>query len=223
MFLGHFGVGFGAKRFAPGVSLGALFVACQLADLLWPNLVLLGVERLEIEPGATRVTPLDFVSYPYSHSLVGLAIWAALFAGLYWIVRRSPLRAAVVIAAAVLSHWVLDVVSHRPDMPLTLRGGPLYGLGLWNSLPATLATELGLLALGVFLYVRATRPVDRKGRLALGGLLVFLVAVYLASLLGPPPPSPGAVAWGAQAMWLVVLWGYWVDRHRVARAPAART
>lgn len=220
MFLGHFGIGFGAKRFAPSVSLGALLVACQLADLLWPNFVLLGIERLEIEPGATRVTPLDFASYPYSHSLAALAIWAILFAVLYRLVRRSPLGAAVVIAAVVLSHWVLDVVTHRPDMPLVLSGGPLLGLGLWNSVPATLVAELGLLALGTVLYLRATRPVDRKGTLALAGLLVFLVVVYLANLLGPPPPSAAAVAWSAQAMWLIVLWGYWVDRHRVARETA---
>jgi hypothetical protein len=88
MFLGHFGVGFGAKRFAPRASLGTLFLAALFADLLWPTLLLLGVERVRIAPGITRVTPLDFVSYPISHSLALIALWGLVFAALYWAARR---------------------------------------------------------------------------------------------------------------------------------------
>lgn len=219
MFIGHFALGFGAKRLAPTASLGTLFAACQLADLLWPTLVLLGVERFAIAPGDTVVTPLRFEHYPWSHSLVALVGWAALAGVALRLLRRaSPAGNAVVVAALVLSHWVLDVVSHRPDVPIDLGGGARVGLGLWNSLPATLAVEGLLFALGVALYARATQAIDRIGRWALWALVAFLGVVYLANLFGPPPPDVGAVAWTAESMWLLVAWGWWVDRHRRPRA-----
>lgn len=217
MFIGHFAVGFGAKRAMPAVSLGSLFLACQLADLLWPSFVLLGLERFEIDPGNTAVTPLDFVSYPYSHSLVALLGWGLAFAVLYRFVRRGPWSAALTLAAVVLSHWVLDVASHRPDMPVTLHGPERLGLGLWNSVPATVAVELTLFAAGVVLYHRATVPRDRTGSIALWSLVGFLLTISFANLVSPPPPSTMAVAWTAQAVWLIVAWGYWIDRHRQPR------
>jgi hypothetical protein len=121
----------------------------------------------------------------------------------------------------VLSHWLLDFLVHRPDLPLTIQGTERFGLGLWNSLPGTLAAELLLYALGVGLYVRFTRARDRWGTLGLWGLVGFLLIVYLANLFGPPPPSVGAIAWAGHAMWLLVAWGYWVDRHRQPRLNAA--
>lgn len=221
MFIGHFGLGFGAKRIAPKVSLGTLLLSAQLADLLWPTLVLLGVERVEIQPGATRVTPLVFVSYPYSHSLLALCLWGALCGGLYWALRRSRIGALTVFGL-VVSHWLLDFVSHRPDMPLGFGAGPKLGLGLWSSLPATVAVEGSLFVLGVVLYARSTVPRDKLGNLALWSLVGFLAVVYAANLLGPPPPSATAVAWSAEAMWLLVAWGYWVDRHRAPRLEPTR-
>ena len=223
MFIGHFAVGFGAKRAVPAVSLGSLFLACQLADLLWPSFVLLGLERFEIDPGNTAFTPLDFVSYPYSHSLVALLGWGLAFAVLYRLVRRGTWAAALTLAAVVLSHWVLDVVSHRPDMPVTLHGPERLGLGLWNSVPATLAVELALLAAGVALYHRATAPRDRTGSIALWSLVGFLLVITFANLASPPPPSTTAVAWTAQAVWLLVAWGYWIDRHRQLRSAVERS
>ena len=215
MFLGHFGLGFGAKKAAPAVSLGTFFVAAQFADLLWPTLVLRGIERVEVQPGATAVTPLDFVSYPYSHSLLALCVWGVLLGGIYLVVRRSRLPAAATLALLVVSHWVLDYVTHRPDLPLTLGGPARLGLGLWFSVPGTLAAELTLFMIGIVLYVRSTTPRDRAGSIGLWSLVVFLFVVYLASTFGPPPPSPAAVAWSAQAMWLLVVWAYWVDNHRL--------
>jgi hypothetical protein len=217
MFIGHFAVGLGAKRVAPALSLGALFLAVQLADLLWPTFVLLGVERFAIVPGITAVTPLDFIRYPYSHSLVALLGWGALLGLVYAIGRRAGLVASLTLAVLVVSHWVLDVLTHRPDMPITLHGARRLGLGLWDSLPGTLVVELLLFAAGVAVYLRATRARDRVGRLAFWALVAFLVIVYLANLFGPPPPSVAAVAWSAEAIWLLVAWGYWIDRHREAR------
>jgi len=216
MFIGHFAMGFGAKRFAPEVSLGVLFLACQLADLIWPNLVLLGIEHLSIEPGATVMTPLDFSSYPYSHSLLALLVWASLFAALYMALSHTGRRAAVVIAALVFSHWMLDVLSHQPDMPLALGDAPRIGVGLWNYPAIAIPVELLLFAMGVWLYSRCTEPLNRKGSVGLWLLVLFLLVTYLASVFGPPPPSPAAVAWSAQAMWLIVAWGFWIDRNRTA-------
>jgi len=217
MFLGHFAVGMGAKRVAPELSLGTLFVAAQLADLIWPVLVLAGVERVEIAPGATAVTPLDFVSYPWSHSLVALVVWGALLALAWLALRRGLPGAALVLFATVVSHWLLDVASHRPDMPITLTGTRRLGLGLWNSVPATLLVEALLFAGGIWLYLRSTRARDRVGRLALAGLLAFLAVIYVANVFGPPPPSARVIAWSGLAMWLLVLWASWADRHREPR------
>ena len=217
MFVGHFALAFGAKRFAPVVSLGTLFLACQFADLLWPVLVLIDVEQVAIVPGITAVTPLDFVSYPYSHSLMALVIWAALAAMVYRVVRGFRFPAMLTVAALVVSHWVLDAVSHRPDLPLTVGGSARVGLELWSSLPGTLIVEMSLFAAGVVMYVRQTTARDRVGSIAFWGLVGFLVVVSLANMFGPPPPSPAAGAWAAQAMWLLVAWGYWIDRHRVPR------
>jgi hypothetical protein len=222
MFLGHFGLAFGAKNAAPAVSLGTLFAACQFADLLWPNLVLLDVEHLNVQPGATVMTPLDFASYPYSHSLVALLMWSALFALVYKAVMQSRTAAAVTLGVLVLSHWLLDVIAHRPDMPIGLSGTTRLGLGLWNSTAGTLAVEFLLLAAGLLLYTRSTVARDRVGSAGLWALVAFLAVVYLASTFGPPPPDANAVAWSAQAMWLLVGWGYWIDRHRAPLRVVAR-
>ena len=218
MFIGHFALAFGAKKFAPQVSLGILFLACQLADIIWPNLVLLGIEALEVEPGITVMTPLNFVHYPYSHSLIALLLWGAIFAVLYALLRRSGTKAAIVIGMLVLSHWVLDVLTHRPDMPISLADSSVIGFGLWNFPVFAIPLELILFGVGIWLYLRYTRPLDRQGSIGFWALTLFLLVVYAANLLGPPPPSSAAVAWSAQALWLVIAWGFWVDHHREPRA-----
>lgn len=213
MFIGHFAVALAAKRAVPEVSLGTLFLAAQLADLVWPTLVLLGFEAFAVQQGITAVTPLEFIHYPYSHSLVGMAAWGLLLAILYLVARRD-LRAAAIIFALVLTHWVLDFITHRPDLPLTVGGDGRYGLGLWHSRLGTVAVEGALFAACVWLYASSTKAADRTGRWAFVALVAFLVLIYLANVFGPPPPSIGAVAWSAQAIWLLVAWGYWIDRHR---------
>jgi hypothetical protein len=215
VFLSHFGVGFGAKAAAPKTSLGTLFLAAQFVDLLWPSLLLLGIEKVEITPGITRVTPLDFTDYPITHSLIATLLWATLFAAAYFLLRKYP-KGAWVCGAAVISHWVLDLLSHRPDLPLVPGGATRVGLGLWNSLPATLLVELGIFVIGVWLYIRSTRPLDRTGTIALWSLVGFLSVIYFSNIFGPPPPSVIAIAVVGHAGWLLVIWAYWIDRHRVA-------
>jgi hypothetical protein len=214
MFVGHFAVGLAAKRAAPAVSLGVLFMACQLADLIWPTLVLMGIEQVEVDPGNTAFTPLRFVFYPYSHSLVALLGWGGLTGVMYAIVRRATGRDAVVIALVVLSHWALDALTHRPDMPLTITGSTRVGLGLWNHVTATLVVESAMLVVGLALYLRTTHARTRRDSLVFWSLIGVLVAIALGNMVSPPPPSATAVAWTVQSMWLFVGWAFWADRRR---------
>jgi hypothetical protein len=213
VFLGHFGVAFAAKRVAPRPSLGTAMLAAQWADSIWPLFVLLGIERAEIRPGVTVVTPLDFVSYPYSHSLIADLVWAALFGVVYGTLRKDW-RGAMWLGALVLSHWVLDVIAHRPDMP-TWPGGPILGAGLWNSLPATLVVEFALFAVGIWIYSRAAVARDTLGKVLLWTFAITLVVLYVAAVFGPPPPSERVLAYTGLLGWAFVAWGYWIDRHRV--------
>jgi len=213
VFIGHFAVGFASKRWAPRTSLAVLMAAPLLADIIWPVLVALGVETAHIVPGATVMTPMVFDSYPWSHSLLLNAVWAALFAGAVWMVQKDR-RAALVVAIGVLSHWVLDWISHAPDMPLW-PGGPREGLGLWNHATGTVLVEVVLFTVGVALYATATRARDRVGHLALWSLVAFLAVLYVVSVVSPPPPSIAPVAWfGIVAAVVFPLWAWWLDRHR---------
>ena len=213
MFIGHFATAYAAKRIAPRTSLGTLFAAAQLPDLVWPWLVLAGAERATIAPGDTAFTPLRFDSYPISHSLLTVVAWGAAFGALhFW--RRRRLLDALVLAALAVGHWFLDFVSHRPDMPLW-PGGPRLGLGLWNSVPATIVVELLMLASGLWLALSATRARDRLGRWGFVSLAALLLLLYAANVTSPPPPSMEAVGW-AGAIGGLVFWALaaWVDRHR---------
>lgn len=214
MFLGHFGAAFAVKPLAPRASLGTLVAAALFLDLVWPVLVLLGVERVRIDPGNTALTPLDFEHYPFTHGGLGVLFWAAAFGALYlW--RTGWRRGAAVVSALVVSHWVLDLVVHRPDLPLVWNG-PKVGLGLWQSVPATLAVELAIFGGGLLVYVRSTAARDAVGRFALAGYAALLLAIYAANVLGPPPPSARAVGVAGLGLWLFVAWAAWLDRHRAA-------
>ena len=216
MFLGHYAVALGAKRLAPAVSLGTLVAASQLVDLVWPVLLLVGVEHVRIDPGNTAFTPLDFYDYPISHSLIGALGWSAAFALVYYLFRRSA-RNALLLGGVAFSHWVLDLLTHRPDLPLAPGSPQMFGLGLWNSVWGTLVVESGLFLAGLFLYTRATTPADRIGAFGLWGFVLVLILIYAANVLAPPPPDAGAIAYAGNASWLFVLWAAWLDRHRRPR------
>jgi len=209
MFIGHAALAMAAKPLAPRASLGVAIAATYWLDLVWPVLVLAGIERVEIAPGDTAFTPLHFVHYPWTHSLLAALAWAVLFGAACWKLGR---RGALVMGALVFSHWVLDAISHRPDLPLWPGSGTLVGLGLWNSIPATLVIESALFVAGAAIYARSSgRP-----RFAFWALLAFFVLAYLGAAFGPPPPSAQAVAWSGIALLLLPLWAYWVDRPRAA-------
>lgn len=216
MFIGHYAVSFAAKRIAPHTSLGTLMAAALLLDLLWPILVLVGWEEVRIEPGNTRFTPLNFISYPISHGLVAAIGWATLFAALYYLFARYW-RGTLVVWLLVLSHWVLDFVTHRADMPL-YANGPKVGLGLWNSVVGTVAVEGLLYAAGVFVYFRVTRAKDSTGKWACVAFVIAMAALYVANIFSPPPPGVKPLLIGAIPFGLVpIAWGWWVDHHREPR------
>jgi hypothetical protein len=215
MFIGHLAVSFAAKRAVPGVSLAVLVAAALLADLLWPVFLMAGIEHVLIDPGNTTFTPLDFVSYPYSHSLALLAVWGAVF-GLVYAIATGNRTAWPVLAVVVLSHWVLDWITHRPDMPL-YPGGPTFGLGLWNSTGGTIVVELAMLIAGLAIYRRATRARSRAGRWGLTAFVAVLLTAYAGNIAGGPPPSLGVLQAVAAAGGLaLVAFSWWVDHHRVS-------
>lgn len=218
MFLGHFAVGLAARPIAPRVPLPILLLAPLLMDVLWPALVALGVERAQVVPGHLPASPLILEHMPYSHSLLAGVGWALALALVYGALARDG-RGGLIVAALVLSHWLLDWVSHEPDMPLA-PGSARYGLGLWRSLPATLVTELAMFAVGAALYTRATRatgPVGRYGWPALAGLLVL---GFVGGTAGAPPPSIDALLVSVGATIVVVIAvAIAVDRQRPAAPP----
>lgn len=212
MFIGHAAVALAAKPLAPRVSLGLLLTAAYWVDLVWPALLLAGVERVEISPGDTAFTPLAFVHYPWTHSLAAALAWSALFGLACW---RLGARNAAVLGALVCSHWLLDAIVHRPDLPLWPRGELLVGFGLWNSVAATLLIEGAMFAAGVTIYARHAPARDRIGSFAFWALIGFLVLAYMANIVGPPPPSVSAIAYvGLAGGLLFALWAGWADRHR---------
>jgi membrane-bound metal-dependent hydrolase YbcI (DUF457 family) len=212
MFVGHFAVAFVAKRAAPTVSLGTWFLACELVDLLWPLFLLLGIETVRIAPGVTAFTPLDFDHYPWTHSLLMCAVWAIVMGAFFWLRNRV---AAMLVALVVLSHWFLDAIVHRPDLPLAPGSDVKIGFGLWNYVTGTLVLELGMFALGLGFYLGGSQPIDRIGRYGLWALVIVLLLAYAGAAFGPPPPSVAAIAWaGILGGLLTAALGYWIGAHR---------
>jgi len=220
MFIGHFAMGFAAKRAAPRASLAILLAAPQVLDILWPIFNLCGIERAHIQPGATAASPLVLEYMPYSHGLVATIGWSLLVGVAYALLRRD-VRTAIVLGLLVSSHWVLDWISHSPDMPILHGDGPRYGLGLWNSIPATLCVESAMLLTGVLIYTRTTRPRDRIGSIALWALVAVLAAMFVGTMFGPPPPDGNAVFIAAIAAWSLLAVAWWIDRHRETVQSAA--
>jgi len=167
---------------------------------------------VRIAPGDTAYTPLAFVHYPWTHSLLMSLAWAIALGLLYRVAGGAP-RGAWVVGLLVASHWVLDWTTHRPDLQLVPWAPRRVGLGLWNSVAATVRVEGTIYAAGVLLYAPGTHPRGRGGQVALWSLVAFLVATAVANQF-TLPPGEAAVAWGTVSMWLLVLWMAWADRLR---------
>lgn len=216
MFIGHFAVSLAAKSARPRIPLATLIFATMFLDVLWPVFILLGVEGAHIQPGYTAASPLAFDSYPWSHSLVMSLVWG-LAVGLLYRASSRDAAGAWWVGAVVFSHWVLDWVSHRPDLQIAPGLATRVGLGLWNSVPATIAVECAMFALGVGLYLWRTRARDRVGSIAMWAFFAFLLVLYFSNASGPPPPSIRIVAIFGIVAWVVIPWTSWFDRHREVR------
>lgn len=214
MFIGHFAVGLIARKNEKQPSLALMFIAVQLLDLIWPVLLLLGIESFSIDPGNTEVTPLSFEYYPYSHSLLTTLIWGLILGAGYYLFTKNR-KGSMLLGLLVLSHWVLDFVTHRPDLPLTPFSDSKVGLGLWNHQAWALAIELFLFGVGILLYYRS--PVTKR-KIAFWLLILFLLAIHLMNFFGPPPPNTTAVAWSANLMWLIVLWAWWIEKQPIGNS-----
>ena len=225
MFIGHYGVSLAAKRVSPKLSLGLLFLAVQLLDVLFSVFVLLGIEKMNIVHRFTAFNPYDLYWMPYTHSLVGALAWSGLAAAVCWVAtsrlsageRRT---ASFVLGAAVFSHFVLDVPVHTPDMALWPgAGAPKIGLGLWNHPFATTVAELAVLAAGGWIYLRQSRPRGRGARIGMVVFACVLVVVAITTPFQPDPPSAHAFAVRALVLYAVLaIAAGLVDRGRQMRA-----
>lgn len=211
MFVGHFAVGFALKKAEPKVPLGVYFAAALFLDILWPIFLLAGIEKASVVPGFTRFTPLNLEILDWSHSLAMTALWSLLFGALvYWRVRTA--KAFLFSAVGVASHWLLDYITHSPDMPLAPHSAR-YGLGLWNSIQGTLMIELAMFFLGVAIYMRLAPKPTRSSLVHLGVMVVFFLVMYFMAAFGPPPPNDQKIlAISSLALTPIILWANWLDK-----------
>jgi len=215
MFVGHLAIGFLGKRAVPRVPLAFLVFCTSFLDVLWPIFILLGIEHARIVPGITAASPLDLYDYPWSHSVVMAAVWSVL-AALPWALGRRG-REAAIVALCVFSHVVLDIVSHRADIPLWPGSSMKVGFGLWQSRAASVLVEGALWAFALVVYARAFHPTSRWGRWGLWILVLLLTFAWLSGPFGPPPPSITVVAASAlPAIAIFTLWIWTVERKREA-------
>ena len=214
MFVGHFGIGLLAKRSKQLPSLTMMFIAVQLLDLIWPLLVILGIETLSIDPGNTKLTHLSFEHYPYSHSMLMAIFWGFVLGLVYFIFTKNR-KGSYILGALVLSHWVLDLITHRPDLPISPFSDMKVGLGLWNYPVIEIILELVLFGAGALLYFRSVRP---RRKVSYWILIGFLLMIHLMNLFGPLPPDVTAVAWSANLMWIIIVWAWWIEYKKTVKS-----
>jgi membrane-bound metal-dependent hydrolase YbcI (DUF457 family) len=213
MFIGHFAVSLAAKKAAPKVSLATLFLATQFVDFLWPFLLLMNVERVAIVPGHTESNALEFLYYPYTHSLLMGIVWGVVVGVIYWLIKKDN-RGAMVIGLCILSHWFLDLIVHTVDLPLAF-GDYKMGFGLWNNVMMTLIIETLLFITGVYIYATFTRPKNKVGKWAFWGFIVFLFLFNVSNTFGPAPSSIMMLASLLIILMVVIIaLAYWVDKNR---------
>lgn len=216
MFLGHYGIGLAATRVSPRTGLGTLLAASVLPDLLWPVFLLTGLEKVVITTSSPIFVPLEFTSYPYSHSLVMTAVWGALLASGVYAYKRDT-RGAVVCFLLTLSHWLCDLAVHLPDLQIAPGIEARFGFGLWRSLPLSIALEGGILIIGTVIYAGSTVGLDRRGSFGFAFLVLSFCVVGAMAFTGTPPPGIPALAFTSELQWLFILLGAWTDRHRRLR------
>lgn len=215
MFLGHFGLSFAARKVAPTVSLGTLFIATQFVDIIWPLLLVLHIEKVAISPGYTETNAYEFLYYPYTHSLFMCVVWGIIVGSIYWLFKKDR-QGAVIVGLCVLSHWFLDLIVHVADLPLTPFSDYKVGLGLWNHRTLTLILEMAIFFGGVYVYATFTKARNRVGAWTFGILVALLLILHLANTFGPAPPDSPMIVFVSSTILMTILisMAYWVDRNR---------
>jgi len=214
MHVGHFAAGLIGKPIEPKLSAGTLVFASMLADLLWCVFTLAGIEEVRFGTGSGAANYFQAINIALSHSLIMLVVWGVVFAGVYFLVRRN-LRGAVLLFFLVVSHWLFDVIAHKPDMPLVPGGAQRLGFGLWTNIPATIIVEGGLWVIAIVLYLRATRAKGRLAFFVFWPVVLLLTLFWYNNIAGPPPPNPAiAPIFSLVYFSLVVAWSYWINRLR---------
>lgn len=214
MVIGHYAVGFAAKKFAPEASLAVLIGSAILLDILWIAFLVLGWEQVQVLTDKTVLIPYEFENYPYSHSLLATLVWAAVFALLYRKIT-GYMTGAVLIWIGVLSHWILDLIVHKPDLPFYPGGNSFVGLDLWKYQSASLIFEGALFLLGLWSYIRQTVPLDRTGNYGFWIFIFILAGLYIGKLTGLPIENHVALVIFGVVTWLSVPWALWIERHRI--------
>ncbi|MFT6868245.1 MAG: membrane-bound metal-dependent hydrolase YbcI (DUF457 family) [Cyclobacteriaceae bacterium] len=219
MFIGHFAVGLASKKISNSLSLAMMFIAVQFLDIIWPIFVLLGIETVRIEEGITKLTPLDFTYYPYSHSLLMAIVWGLVLGLIYFLVTRNR-QNSLIVGVLVLSHWVLDLLVHRPDLPLSPFSEYKVGFGMWNYPIIEIIIETGMFCVGIYFYYTTKPP---KKKIAFWSLIGLLFIVQMMNFFGPLPPNVDSIAWGANMIWIFVIWAWWLERENKKPSLATKT
>jgi hypothetical protein len=218
VFVGHYGVSFAASRADRRLPLWLTFLAVQWVDILWSVFVLLGVEKVRIVPGITATNALDLYYMPYTHGLLTSLGWAVLVALAYaWLARPAgQWRSGALLGAAVFSHWILDLVVHRPDLPLWGDSAKV-GLGLWNHPVPAFLLEAAVLVCGIVLYWPLLP--GRARRIALGLLGLAMLLIQLRVFFAMAPPSPRQTAVMALVFYVAFAWAAYRIGGRQAEHP----
>jgi hypothetical protein len=216
MFIGHYSVSFVARAAAPSISLWVFVAATQLLDIIWCLFIILGVEHVEADPTVTE--GLRFVFYPYSHSLIGALFWSLVGGLLTKLLLRVSSRDASLAAGAVLSHWLFDLLVHRPDLPLWPGGDAKFGFGLWDAPALELGLEVGLFVLGGALVLALARRAGHR----LWPWIAFLTfgVVFMVGMRSAEPApviDPGAVGTMGLGAYLTFVFLAWLAERLSAR------
>jgi hypothetical protein len=212
MHVGHFAAGFLGKRVAPQLSLGTMILAAMLADFLWCIFMLAGLEKVQFKTALGAANYFQPIDITLSHSLVMIVVWAAIFAGIHFLWRRNK-RPALLLFCLVLSHWPMDVIAHKPDMPWAPGVSQYLGLGLWTNIPATMIVEGGLWVIAILVFLRTIRWRKRLALLVFWPVILLITLIFYNNVAGPPPPNPQTAPVVSLVYFsLVVAWAYWVNR-----------
>lgn len=224
MFVGHYGVALALRPLQGSPPLPVLFAAVQVVDIAFFSFLIPGIEKMRIVPGITAMNAMDLYFMPYTHSLLGSAVFSVAFAAIVALLMPTGLRwrGFAISALAVFSHWLLDLLVHRPDLGVIGDSGSKLGFGLWNYPLVAMPIEIAVVGAGLAVYLATTRAIGRMGTVSLAVLIAAMVALQSFNWFGPQPaPDASLTAFAVEglagyAVFIGLAW--WMERtHRPVR------